>query len=50
VIIDYKSGSQPPVKYTEQMAAYRDAWEQMGCGTVKETGLLYVDSGEYVPL
>jgi ATP-dependent helicase/nuclease subunit A len=50
VIIDYKSGSQPPEKYTEQMAAYRDAWEQMGCGTVKETGLLYVDSGEYIQL
>ena len=50
VIVDYKTGSREPERYVPQLAAYRQAWEAMGCGDVKEVGLYFVDHDEYVVL
>ena len=50
IIVDYKTGRMAPEKYQLQLEAYRDAWETMGCGKVKEIGLYFVDHGEYVKL
>jgi ATP-dependent helicase/nuclease subunit A len=50
VIVDYKTGTMDKEKYRPQLEAYREAWEGMGCGKVKEIGLYFVDSDEYVVL
>ena len=50
VIVDYKTGRMAPERYRPQLEAYREAWEAMGCGKVKEIGLYFVDHGEYVKL
>jgi len=50
VIVDYKTGKRDPERYKPQLLAYREAWETMGCGTVKEIGIYFVDSDEYVVL
>jgi ATP-dependent helicase/nuclease subunit A len=46
VIVDYKTGGKDR-DYSEQLYAYREAWEEMGCGGVKEVGILWVNEGEY---
>ena len=57
VIVDYKTTSRPKdalddlkEHYRPQLEAYREAWERMGCGKVKEIGLYFVEHGEYVEL
>ena len=57
VIVDYKTTSltrdaldELKEHYRPQLEAYREAWEMMGCGKVKEAGLYFVDHGEYVKL
>jgi ATP-dependent helicase/nuclease subunit A len=47
VIVDYKTGGKDLEKYRPQLEAYREAWEKMGCGTIKEIGILWVEEGEY---
>jgi len=37
-------------KYRPQLEAYKEAWEEMGCGDVKETGIYWVDHERYDPL
>ncbi|MDF1536619.1 MAG: UvrD-helicase domain-containing protein [bacterium] len=46
VIVDYKTGSSDK-DYSEQLGAYREAWESFDIGRVKEVGVLWVDGGEY---
>jgi ATP-dependent helicase/nuclease subunit A len=50
VIVDYKTGAKDPEKYRPQLEAYKEAWEEMGCGDVKETGIYWVDHERYDPL
>jgi ATP-dependent helicase/nuclease subunit A len=50
VIVDYKTGTKDLEKYRPQLEAYREAWETMGCGEVKEVGILWVDHDRYDPL
>ena len=50
VIVDYKTGGMDPDRYRPQLEAYKEAWEAMGCGEVKEVGIYFVDHGEYVAL
>jgi ATP-dependent helicase/nuclease subunit A len=50
VIVDYKTGAMDREKYRPQLEAYREAWEAMGCGSVKEVRILFVDHDEYVIL
>ena len=50
VIVDYKTGGKDPDRYRPQLEAYKEAWEAMGCGEVKEVGIYFVDHGEYVAL
>ncbi|MCJ7501268.1 PD-(D/E)XK nuclease family protein, partial [bacterium] len=47
VIVDYKTGGMDKEKYRPQLEAYKEAWESMGCGGVKEIGILWVDEGKY---
>jgi len=50
IIVDYKTGSKAPDRYRPQLEAYKEAWEAMGCGEVKEVGIYFVDHEEYVKL
>jgi len=50
VIVDYKTGGKDPDRYRPQLEAYKEAWEAMGCGEVKEVGIYFVDHEEYVAL
>jgi len=50
VIVDYKTGGKAPERYAPQLEAYREAWQAMGCGEVKEIGIYWVDHEEYVVL
>jgi len=50
VIVDYKTGHRDMEKYRPQLEAYREAWEVMGCGKVKEMGIYWVDINSYEEL
>lgn len=48
VIVDYKTGQRRD--YRPQLEVYREVWEAMGCGRVKETGIFWVDRNSYEEL
>jgi ATP-dependent helicase/nuclease subunit A len=56
VIVDYKTdalpeGTEPLVKlYAPQLRLYRKYWEEISHESVKETGLFFVENGEFVPV
>ena len=49
VIVDYKTGGKDR-DYSEQLNAYREAWESFGQGKVKEVGIYFVDHDKYVEI